>query len=210
MFRQGNNPMKIGVILFILIFVLANTFKLKQITENPVPYFSMTAIGAAAMIIELLLIFMFQSYYGYIYKYIGMIFAFFMLGCIIGGVAGYRFEKIKIRTVAIAAVILNLLTTVFFIACSTMGNAENSLLVLLIIIAGLVAGLTFNLAIDTTEISMLYSMDLTGGAIAGLLFGVFLLPVLGVTGTIIFNILILVLTAILNATTPHEEIKIEK
>jgi len=57
---------------------------------------------------------------------------------------------------------------------------------------------------------MLYSMDLTGGAIAGLLFGVFLLPVLGVTGTIIFNILILVLTAILNATTPHEEIKIEK
>ncbi len=210
MFRRGNNPLKMAVILFILAFAIANTFRLKQITDNPVPYFSMTAIGASAMIIELLLIFIFQSFYGYIYKYIGMIFAFFMLGCIIGGAAGYRFEKIKIRTVAIAAIILNLLSAVYFAVCSATGNAGNGVLVLLIIMAGLVAGLTFNLAIDNTEISMLYSMDLTGGAIAGLLFGVFLLPVLGVTGTIIFNIIILVFTAILNVTYTPGEIKIGK
>jgi len=198
MFRQGANSLKIALILFAMVFAIANTIRPKQITANPTAYLSMLAVGTVAMTAELILIFMFQSYFGYIYKYIGMIFAFFMLGCIAGGAIGYKFERVKLQAVLAASLILNLMIVWFLAVCAKTGSAEAGILILLVILSGMAAGLTFNLAIDNAEISMLYSMDLAGGAIAGLLFGIVLLPLLGAAGTIALNVVILAAMLVFN------------
>ncbi len=154
--------------------------------------------GFFGMMSSLILVFGFQVFYGYLYRYIGMLIAVFMAGGAGGSlVMNRRMETIRtpMNTLmaveaamlvfcGLVAVILPLLGSISFIA--------GAVFLLFFLTAGCLIGLEFALAgkiyggpaggVGETA-GILYFADLAGGWFAGMLGGVVLVPVFGIIGT---------------------------
>jgi spermidine synthase len=151
--------------------------------------------GFAGMLLNLILIFTFQVYYGYIYQWIGVLVAVFMAGAAMGSFMMTRFIKTEERSFWFlcffeGAVIMFSL----FLAFSLRENFMNSgpacvSFLIFFLISGTFVGAEFPLACrlylkspqDASMAgSVLYFADLAGGWGAGLLGGIFFIPILGV------------------------------
>ncbi|MBU0709234.1 MAG: spermine synthase, partial [Candidatus Omnitrophica bacterium] len=187
--------------ILILVFTLTGlTFFLflRKRNQKIILTSAITTSGFFAMLANLVLIFSYQVFYGYLYHRIGLLISFFMAGTAAGSILiTSKMEKIK-RSMDLF-IILEALIIIFSFLMAFMlsrfqwsGNFAAVLFISLFFISGLFLGLEFPLAgklylgknRGVGGVSgALYASDLIGGWVAGIFGGIILLPVLGLFGS---------------------------
>ncbi len=183
--------------------------------------------GFAGMIFDLMLIFTFQSIYGYVFSWIGILVASFMAGAACGAMLiAIVLDRIKNCLKLFTRIELAIMS--FSIGCPFVILAANvylgrpdtfflfSLLFLVIsFVSGLLIGSQFPLANkiylrNSTSLSktagLLYASDLLGGWFGGIIGAVVLLPVLGLVGTCITVGLLKLTSFIVITTQPNRHL----
>jgi len=191
-------------IAFILLYLFVRS-KQKGWVRAGIP-FSVITTGFAGMIFDLMLIFTFQSMYGYVFSWIGLLVSFFMAGAAVGAMLTTRildriencfrlFVKIDLAIICFSFGWPIIFLTVQAYPDSPGVTAFMRMLFLAIAcMCGLLVGSQFPLAnriylgnrtsLSTTA-GLLYAADLLGGWLGGIIGAIVLLPVLGLTGTCI-------------------------
>jgi spermidine synthase len=189
-------------VFFVAIFFLLRS-KNMELFGSGVPLCIATT-GFAGMIFDLALIFAFQSIYGYVFSWIGLLVTSFMAGAASGAmIITSLLSRIKdclklfINT-DLTIICFSLgLPFIFLMLHPYLGNPGvflflKILFLIISFICGLLIGAQFPLANkiylkDDTSLSktagILYSSDLLGGWLGGVVGGVVLLPVLGLLGS---------------------------
>jgi spermidine synthase len=186
LFKGGPDIIKILLILAFFSVLGGRIFDLKIFRDNPAPYLAMLVTGFAAIVTELVLIVLFQSYYGYIYKMIGFLFAFFMLGAALGVLAAMTKIGSKINVIAVILAAVN--AAIFVFSFTPPGPGA---IIALMVLAGAATGAAFNALIKHADASMLYSSDMIGGSFGALLFNLAILPLAGIRGALVINFIML-------------------
>lgn len=172
----------------------------------------MYATGFTASSIELLLIFLFQVVFGYIYSAIGLIIALFMAGLAIGAFLGKNIPPGK-KSYLSAQSLLAIYALLFplFWKIQTRNSSEFIgwiLLVILILIPAALVGCQY---VASTKIygknlehaaSVMYAADLLGGALGTVLLTLVLIPFLGINTTCYFIAAANVFVVLINFTKP--------
>lgn len=185
-----------GVFLWVFVFtsLFFVIFKLsRNINKFSIAY-CIASTGFFSMLMNLVLIFSFQIFYGYIYQMIGVLISVFMAGACLGGILMARHAKqsrngrklfIQLECLVI---IFTLFSALIIIGMPGYAGYSYALFLTLFFVSGLLAGLEFPLAgkiyLEKTRkvgesVGTLYFADLLGGCIAGILGGILFLPVLG-------------------------------
>jgi spermidine synthase len=194
---------------FLVLFTLlaaAIFIKKPQLARQTIPYVIFTS-GFIGMIFNLSIIFIFQVFYGYLYRQIGLLIALFMFGVALSSLLiSQRLDRIKrdsflLLKIEIAIVLFSFLFPfVFSIPFSYLGNSVISgmvygLFLVMSFVSGAWIGLQFPLSTKIylgtlTEgetfgrmAGLLYGIDLLGGFLAGVFGGILLLPILGLKGS---------------------------
>ena len=167
---------------------------------------SILTTGFAGMILSLVLIFAFQSIYGYVFSWIGLLVAAFMAGAACGAMLmAIHLGRMRDRFASFKRIELAIM--VFSIGCpflilganAYLGSPDRSFLLrllfwVLLFISGFLIGSQFPLAnklylrsgtSPTRTAGLLYAVDLLGGWLGGVAGAVVLLPILGLVGTCI-------------------------
>ncbi len=190
------------LVFFLLFYFLLRTGRAK-LRHHAIPLCIVTT-GFAGMVFSLVFIFAFQSVYGYVFSWIGLLVASFMAGAAAGARLTTtilpRMERdlrlfigVELAIIGYSAALPPLLLAVNAYAGSTSALQLLRILFLaLSFIGGLLIGSQFPLANqlyleDSASLSgtagLLYASDLVGGWLGGIIGAVALLPVLGLTGT---------------------------
>ena len=162
------------------------------------------ATGFAGMIFALMIIFTFQSIYGYVFSWIGILVAAFMAGTA-GGATLMTMNLERISHDVRLFLKIDLCIIGFAIACPFLFHAAHGSLngagsylvlkILFLVVAfagGILIGAQFPLANKiylemsprlSRTAGLLYAADLLGGWLGGIFGAVVLLPVLGLVGT---------------------------
>ena len=173
-----------GIVLIIFVFIIKGL--------NPVSAGMFTG-GFAASSIEVLLLIVFQIFYGYVYHMIGIIITIFMAGLALGTLYLYKFFlRKKVRSYIIIQLSIAVFACILPVVFWLMNIADlhyiliHAIFFLLTIIISLLVGIEFSLAtrIQSKAVSIIaaetYSADLFGSALGALLFATILIPVFGV------------------------------
>ncbi len=192
---------------FIATLLLAAIFVIKPgCSRYSVPYAIFTS-GFASMILDLAIIFTFQTLYGYLYFQIGLLVTIFMAGAALGSIyitrrlEGLRQDSRLFLFTEIFVIAFALLLPFIFSIPS--GHIEKpavyislyAAFILMSFLCGAQVGFQFPLAGKVylgaspqgrgfgEAAGLIYGADLLGGFIGGFLGGVILLPLLGLTET---------------------------
>jgi spermidine synthase len=186
------------IIIFTILGALLLFFTPGRFKERIIIPYSIATTGFFAMLANLVLIFSFQVFYGYLYHKIGLLISIFMAGIASGSII--MAKKLKTLKNGFRLFLLIELLIIVFTYCLALILNEfiwfqqysSAIFIALFFISGILAGLEFPLAAkvylkDTAKVGevsgILYSADLIGGWLAGIIGGVVLLPVLGVFNT---------------------------
>ncbi len=181
-----------GIFLFYLFFRVS-----AKKTESSFILVSLFTTGFYGMLIELIIVFTFQSLLGYVFSWVGLLFSAYMAGAALGA---YLFSKegrrrdFNLRLFAFtefALVFFSLLfaTVLLFLKAETSAFALKGTFLFLSFLAGFTVGMQFPLgnliyigfgAHPAKAYSLISGSDLAGGFLAGLLGGFWLVPALGV------------------------------
>jgi spermidine synthase len=209
------------VLLFVIFLLLYFFFRSKNIRffRAGIPL-SIITTGFAGMIFDLMLIFAFQSIYGYVFSWIGILVASFMTGAACGAML-ITTVLARIRNCFKSFIKIELAIVCFSIGCPFIFLAFHEylgspgvflfrmLFLVISFIGGLLIGSQFPLANkiylrNSTSLSqtagLLYASDLLGGWFGGIIGAVVLLPVLGLVGACI-TVGLLKLTSFIVITT---------
>ncbi len=169
----------------------------------PVCFVALTT-GFGAMVLELLLIFIYQVWSGYVFHEIGMLITMLMTGMALGALAAGKCLKkfatafrALIATEAVLAITGLIVPAIFLITGIYRGPGQLSarlLCMLLLFLSGFFAGIEYPLAVDAyrkvhpkrTAVGPVYGLDLIGGFAGGVAGGFFLFPVMGLAKTCVF------------------------
>lgn len=202
--------------IFLCLFLLAP----KRLKNLPVAV-SIGTTGFSEMLFQIVVILSFQVVYGYVYYKIGLIFASFMLGLVLGSALairilakGVNLSKIYIATQLSICIYPILLPPIFLSLSRMRADVARSLAIetlfsFLPIVAGFIGGLQFPLAnkiclgqggfVGKTA-GVLYGIDLLGACLGALLTSAVLIPMIGINTacylTAIMNVLVLFLIVI--------------
>jgi spermidine synthase len=194
-------------LLFAAVLLLYSLFrpKKKRFLKGGISL-SIVTTGFAGMMFDLMLIFGFQSIYGYVFSWIGMLVAAFMAGAAGGAMLLTKYlEQIRdcfkaFLTTELAIICFTIALPVVFVAVPTFSDDPAAfpyfkiLFLAVSFISGFLTGSQFPLAnklyLEKSEslsetAGWLYAADLLGGWFGGIMGAVLLLPVLGLTGTCI-------------------------
>ncbi len=158
--------------------------------------------GLAGIVLEMVLVFAFQSLYGYVYGQLGILFAAFMLGTAAGAAlaAGGLTARADFGTLAVCQTALALLAALFVPVLSWLERAgagtaaagATIVVPFLNFCVGAVVGVQYPVSValgaaETDELAPpgamaagLYAMELAGACAGALLAGAILVPVLGI------------------------------
>jgi len=215
-----------SVVLAFVIVILLYYFLRPKNRQFPQAGIALSIIttGFAGMMFDLMIIFAFQSIYGYVFSWIGILVASFMAGAAIGAmlittvlerINNYFKVFVKIEMAIICFAIA--FPLVFLAASTYLSISEGFIffkLLFLIVsfISGFLTGSQFPLANTlylkkssslSQTAGLLYASDLLGGWFAGIVGAVVLLPVLGLTGACI-TVALLKLTSFTVVTTQRD------
>ncbi len=193
------------IVVFILLLFF--TFLLFQKKYNTISVmFAIGTTGFTAMMFELILLFSFQVYYGYVFYEAGIFITLFMGGMALGSlVITSRLRSIRrdvtiFASIEMAIVVFALLLFFIFQYLDFMPFSRPALIhilfLFLLFLAGFLTGMEFPLAnkiylkhtakpgSETSDpigktVGLLYGVDLFGGWIGGMIGGFVLLPMLG-------------------------------
>jgi spermidine synthase len=175
------------------------------------------------MMFDLMIIFTFQSIYGYVFSWIGILVASFMAGAAGGALLITRvLERIEnhfkvFKIIELAVIGFAITFPIVFLAMPTYpGDAEafffKGLFLTLSFISGFLTGSQFPLANQlylkksrslSETAGWLYAADLLGGWLGGIVGAIVLLPVLGLTGTCL-TVALLKVTSFTVISTQHD------
>ena len=183
---------------------------------------SIITTGFAGMMFDLMVIFTFQSIYGYVFSWIGILVAFFMAGAACGALfitksLGRIKDHLKLfKLIDLAIICLCIAFPLVFLASPTYLGAFGALFKVLFLslsfISGFLTGSQFPLANElylqksnnlSRTAGLLYASDLLGGWVGGIAGAVVLLPVLGLAGACL-TVGLLKLTSFTVMTTQHD------
>ena len=187
----------------------------------------MVTTGFAGMAFDLLVIFAFQAFYGYVYQQIGLLVTAFMAGISLGGlIMTRRVERIEkgkpllLRLEGAIAACWLLFPIVLAILYAQAGRpgvsaAVGPILLTLNALAGFLVGMEFPLASkmylktsvgeaagETATAGILYASDLLGAFLGALLVSAMLLPALGVLETCLLVVVLKLGSLVLVAIMP--------
>jgi spermidine synthase len=206
-------------VFFLLFYVLFRS-KNRRLFQAGIPL-SIITTGFAGMIFDLMIIFTFQSMYGYVFSWIGLLVSFFMAGAACGAMLVTRvLTRLKncfgwFIKIDLAIICFSLGWPFMFLAVQTYLDSPDvfvffkMLFLIIACICGLLIGSQFPLANriylkNSNSLSetagLLYASDLLGGWFGGIVGAVVLLPVLGLAGTCI-TVGLLKLTSFIVLTT---------
>lgn len=194
---KGINLYWISLIVLAISLVFFSVLK-RFPREKILMAYSIATTGFFGMLASLILIFSFQVFYGYLYQWIGLLMSVFMAGAAWGSMVMVKMMKKN----DFALGLFMKCDFLILLFCAGMGLAilkaplylANVLpvFVILFLLAGFLLGLEFPLASKIylgkrqevgSVLGILYSADLLGGWLAGILGGIVLIPVLGVWNT---------------------------
>lgn len=188
-----------------LIVFLFTLFFSQRGNKRMITVYAVATTGFFGMMATLLLIFSFQVFYGYLYHQIGLLISVFMAGITAGSIfITARLKKIKeplSLLIGLEALIVIFSCFMAFLISGMKLSLDFLYMVFiaLFFISGLFAGAEFPLAsklylkegVKVGHASgALYSADLIGGWLAGMLGGVVFLPVLGFFNTCIVMVVL--------------------
>ena len=184
----------VGVILLSTMGMIFSAGKKSSLASFVILY-SIAVSGFALMCGEVVLIYAYQSYIGYIYERVGMIVAVFMAGMASGAFAGTRMigtGRINISSITIP---ITFLFAYFLIVYWVIGilnelslNFVEPLILILIFTSGIIGGLLFPIASflirknqnKTHEsASIVYAWDIIGAMFGAILPGILIIPNFG-------------------------------
>lgn len=204
---QALEKLSVKAVAFLCTFLLLGYFifrRRKAVPDGTGVPLSIGATGFAGMIFNIMILFTFQSIYGYVFSWIGVLVAAFMAGT----AAGATLMTTRLNRIAQDARLflkIDILIIAFALACPFLLHTAHARLdgagyvmafrMLFLVVAvtgGILVGAQFPLANKiylqtSTRFSrtagLLYAADLLGGWLGGILGAVVLLPVLGLAGT---------------------------
>jgi len=200
-------------VLLVVLLVMNLPFALwafrRKGDRTPALSFAILSTGFVGMAMELVVILAFQSVYGYLYQWIGLLMAAFMAGLGCGAFLmtqmlarirdGYRvfwfLEWLQLGFLLASAWGLALLHGFFLQGAVVMGLPK-VVLIGMNLVAGILVGSEFPLANreagagEQTGVSMVagrfYALDLTGAWLGTLMVSVLLVPLIGIGNTLLF------------------------
>lgn len=202
---QNLNLTIIFIIIAVIALIIYLTFHKKQRFKRIAIACSIATTGFFGMLINLILVFSFQIFYGNLYHNIGLLMSIFMGGIAAGSIfITYRINNLKNKMGSFMA--LEIIMAIFSgILALTIPKLAGPLLHLPLVfmlagfIPGVFIGLAFPLAsrlyLEKEEgagsvSGTLYCSDLIGGWIAGILGGIVFLPILGLFKTCMIIIML--------------------
>ncbi|MBE0431889.1 hypothetical protein IBX73_00335 [candidate division WOR-3 bacterium] len=189
------------VILFLPLLLVFFFYRRRSII-----YASVLAVGASEISAEVLLIVLFQVFYGYVYGWIGAIVACYMLGLACGVLIYLRRPRLKERPVDNLMRVGFSLTAYFalVIVLALLRPPQiNVIIVILVFAAGLLGGMHFPLSVAALErqrAGVVYGVDLIGSSMGALVTAMVLIPVLGIVQTLLVFLVLNLLISIGLAT----------
>lgn len=188
-----------GFFIPLLLLLSVSIFLRKRFPPSSGALFTIATTGFFGLGLEIVILFLFQNFYGYVYQKIGLIVALFMFGLALGGAMANRLLKepdnqaLSYLKWSDAAICLLALITPWIPVISTFaGWPVDGMLYGTMILIGISAGFQFPLvgAVCLSDgmgqaraAATLDSRDHLGACVGALLTGVFLVPLLGIGGT---------------------------
>jgi spermidine synthase len=189
-------------VLFLLFVAFVFLLRSKKILSNLSIPLCIATTGFAGMVFDLAVIFAFQSIYGYIFFWIGLLVTSFMAGAALGAMVITQ-VLLRIRdclrffiNTEAAIICFSLSLSFIFLMQTYLGDHDlpflKTFFLLISFVSGLLTGAQFPLAtkiyLKGTSLSntagTLYASDLIGGWLGGVVGGVVLFPVLGLFQTL--------------------------
>jgi spermidine synthase len=208
---------KIFSLEVILLFILGMFLwlLLKRPSKDVKISIAITIVGLSGMLLEIILLFLFQNLRGYLYSEIGFFVSLFMFGLFLGS---FSSEKVKNITVNIFIFPQVVLIVVILITSGLIYLLKSQIIVFiylifvfLFVITGFIIGFLFPVAnkiyihsgVKPDEASSkLDSYDHLGASIGAILGGTFLIPILGV----FFSCFILIILNIFSVISLKKEV----
>ncbi len=187
---------------FLLLVLLASGRLGLRREKTAILPFAVFSSGVAGMAFNLLVLFIFQTLYGYVYQMIGILVALFMAGAAIGGAwgvkmaardkAGQKLARVELFTVLLHPALYILALFLQFNLDKFQAISLISLLSLYAVLGGIAIGAHFPLSVSLAgkaaaqqePAGTLYAADLIGGWVGGLLVSILLFPLLGLAYTL--------------------------
>jgi spermidine synthase len=151
--------------------------------------FVLFSTGGIVMGSEILVIFAFQIFFGYIYFQIGLIVTVFLAGLLPGAWFGDRFKRSSKQTLMITDGILMVLIGLLMVALKEIGHHLPVVFYLVFgFLVSLICGFQFPVALylrggDAPAVTQTFSADLIGAAFGTLITNVVLIPYFGIIWT---------------------------
>lgn len=183
-----------SIILFAFIFILKNQDNLKRILV-------VFTAGFVGMILEVILLIIYQNHNGILYRDIGVLLTSFMIGLSIGAYFTNYFifslgKKEKYVGIILIASFLLLNFAVYFLIKTILQSSLIIFLVLLLLDGFFTAGIFSFATFYKTEnqqklISQLYASDLIGGCFGSLIASLILIPFYGLQVSVLLLVILL-------------------
>jgi spermidine synthase len=219
-----------SIILFIVIIFVSFLLLQRKYKKISIP-FAIATTGFSAMIFELILLLSFQIFYGYVFYEIGLLITAFMGGMAAGSLIitscfrHIRRELTLFKGIEIAITVFSFSLFLLFYCLDVISSSKtisiHILFLFLLFISGLLTGIEFPIAnriylrqsgvlnpnngdsIGKT-VGLLYSVDLFGGWIGGVIGGLILLPILGILAGCIMLAILKISSLLLLLTFPKK------
>lgn len=158
-------------------------------------YVSVLAVGASEISAEVILIVLFQIFYGYLYGWIGAIIACYMLGLAAGTSIYLKLPALQgdsTRNLAKVEFGLSIYFAIMIAVAITQPPLINAIIAVLVFIGGFMGGLHFPMSvaiIRRENAGFVYGIDLIGSSIGALVTAMVLIPILGIVYTLFIFLL---------------------
>jgi spermidine synthase len=178
-----------------LLFLIPLVGILLFFRRRSIVYLSVFAIGASEISAEIILIVLFQIFYGYLYGWIGAIIACYMLGLACGTLFYMRSSLIRgnyIRLLSYVEIAMALYCALIAAVLVFTIPGAHIVILVLIFTGGFLGGLHFPLSVKIMRrrnAGIVYGIDLVGSSIGAFMTAIFFIPILGLVYTLMLFII---------------------
>jgi spermidine synthase len=187
----------IFMVILLVVFLILFSSTFTRFKKIYIPYAIFTT-GLLGISYELIIIFTYQSFYGYVYHHIALLITSFMSGLTLGGwlvtkrLSMIKNKKIKLILIEAALIIFSLAVAPLFIYLGAFEANLSFVFFIVSAISGFLVGSEFPLANylyrnkNLEQAGTIYAFDLMGSWIGAIAVSIVLIPVLGLVPTCIF------------------------